>query len=120
MTGAAASSIFQVQALIPAGPSRTRRNAGEPAIPAARDQAAVFMTADVDRTATPRGRRPFPTPAIRTRRSGLGIQGYSDRAACKPSHTVQTVIGTEAAPRECRPARRLTAASISIGRGPTA
>jgi hypothetical protein len=42
MTGAAASSIFQVQALIPAGPSRTRRNAGEPAIPAARDQAAVF------------------------------------------------------------------------------
>jgi hypothetical protein len=53
----------------------------------------------------------------KTRRCGLGIPGYSDRAACKPSHTVQTVIGTEAAP-ECRPARRLTAASI--GPGPTA
>jgi aerobic C4-dicarboxylate transport protein len=34
------------------------------------------------------------------------------------SHIVQTVIGTEAALREGRPARRLTAASI--GPGPTA
>jgi hypothetical protein len=32
--------------------------------------------------------------------------------------TVETVIGTEAEPRECHPARRLTAASI--GPGPTA
>jgi hypothetical protein len=53
-----------------------------------------------------------------SRRCGLGIPGYSDRAACRPSHTVETVIGTEAEPRECHPARRLTAASI--GPGPTA
>jgi hypothetical protein len=53
-----------------------------------------------------------------SRRCGLGIPSYSDRAVYRPSHTVHTVIGAEAAPRECRRARRLTAASI--GPGPTA
>jgi hypothetical protein len=48
----------------------------------------------------------------------LGNPNYSDRAACRSSHIVETVIGTEAEPRECRPARRLTAASI--GPGPSA
>jgi len=147
----AAGSIFQVQALIPAGPSpsmcslkipsftlgrscsmhdlRSRRfcrrrgldetPGGLPSLlRGTKRPFSCRQSTDVDRMATPRGQRPFPTSAIRTRRCGLGIPSYSDRAACKPSHTVQTVIGTEAAPRECRPARRLTAASI--GPGPAA
>jgi hypothetical protein len=57
---------------------------------------------------------PFPASAIRTRRCSLGQR--PSRLQTQPN--CQTVIGTEAAPREHRPARRLEAASI--GRGPTA
>jgi hypothetical protein len=41
--GRVAIEQISIEQILPA--RRTRRNAGEPAIPAARDQAAVFMTA---------------------------------------------------------------------------